>query len=72
MIRNHPLLAEFERRDTARRAGGHRAAFRLFDAMVREAVALGMLPLADPLEGIEVDIELSRKLKRVRGTPPAD
>jgi hypothetical protein len=35
---------------------------RLFEALFREARALGALPLKDPLEGIENDIRLARVL----------
>ena len=38
------------------------ARFRLFEAMVQEARAVGALPPADPLEGIEVDIRLAKAL----------
>jgi hypothetical protein len=63
MLRKHPLLAEFERWSIASRPTSHAEGLRIFDAMVREAIALGVLPLADPLEGIEADLELARKLK---------
>jgi hypothetical protein len=34
--------------------------YRILDALHAEAVALGALPLRDPLEGIEVDIRIAR------------
>jgi hypothetical protein len=40
---------------------------RLVEAMYREAAALGVFPLRDPLEGIEVDIRIARV---VNGVPP--
>jgi len=39
---------------------------RIFEAMWKEAMLLGVLPLKDPLEGIEVDIRIARILNDVR------
>lgn len=38
------------------------AARKIFEGMWREAVALGVLPAEDPLEGIETDIRIARTL----------
>jgi hypothetical protein len=35
---------------------------RIFEALYEEAKQLGVFPLKDPLEGIEVDIRLARAL----------
>jgi hypothetical protein len=43
--------------------------FRIVDALHAEAVALGALPLQDPLEGIAVDIRIARVVNHVSGTP---
>jgi hypothetical protein len=43
---------------------------RLFEMMYEEALALGILPGADPLDGIEDTIHLVRQL-HVSTTPPA-
>ncbi len=67
-MRRHRLLIEFEHREMAR-APDPADSFRVYEAMVREAVELGVFPLADPLEGIEDDIELARKLKGIRRRP---
>ncbi len=62
MLRNVPRLTEFE--DQMIRNGAIDVArnFRLFEAMVMEARAVAALPLADPLEGIEVDVRLAKAL----------
>jgi hypothetical protein len=39
--------------------------FRIVEALYREAVALGVFPPKDPLEGIEVDIRVARAVNRV-------
>ena len=63
MIRNSHILREFE--DSYSRREGpipQEKAFRIFSAMWDEAMRLGKIPFPDPLEGIEVDIEMARIL----------
>jgi len=43
--------------------------FRLVDAMYEEAVALGVFPLKDALEGIEVDLKIAKVVNSVSKTP---
>ncbi len=42
---------------------------KLFEGMWNEAVALGVLPLKDPLEGIEVDIGVAKILNSCSKKP---
>ncbi len=71
MVRDGETLRRFEedliRREPQR---SFRDALKLYEAMWKEAVALGVLPLADPLEGIEADIELARVLNCLKTAPP--
>ncbi len=62
MIKNPKLLDELERQETRSEHLSYQDALRLFEAMWQEAMALGALPLKDPLEDIEVDIRLARIL----------
>lgn len=39
--------------------------FRLVDAMYDEAVALGIIPMKDPLDGLEIDIKIARVVNHV-------
>ncbi len=39
--------------------------FRIMDALYREARALGVFPLKEPLEGIDVDIKIAKAINRV-------
>jgi len=39
--------------------------FKIIEALYDEAVALGALPLENPLEGIEVDIRIARVINSV-------
>jgi hypothetical protein len=45
---------------------------RIFEAMYEQARRLGIFPLHDPLEGIEVDIHLAWALNRGRGAASGD
>ncbi len=47
-LRDHPLDLD--------------ARFRLMEAMIEHARALGVFPPPDPLEGIDVDIRIARAL----------
>jgi len=39
--------------------------FKIVEALYNEAVALGALPLEDPLEGLEVDIRIAKVVNGV-------
>jgi transcriptional regulator with XRE-family HTH domain len=39
--------------------------FRIVEALYKEAVSLGIIPLKKPLEGIEVDLKIAKVLNRV-------
>jgi len=39
--------------------------FRIAEALYNEAVTLGIIPLKNPLEGIEVDLRIARAVNRV-------
>jgi hypothetical protein len=42
--------------------------FKIAEALYREAVALGILPFKNPLDGIEVDLRIARVINRVSKT----
>ena len=63
MVINSNLLRDFE--DSLARNEGpipREKAFKIFSALWEEATHLGIIPLADPLEGIETDIKMARIL----------
>jgi hypothetical protein len=68
MIKDTTLLAEFEDNELRKEPLDYGSALRLFEAMWKEAMLLGVLPPKDPLEGIEVDIKIARILNDVRST----
>jgi hypothetical protein len=39
--------------------------FKILEALYKEAVALGVFPLKDSLEGLEVDIRIARGINSV-------
>ena len=64
MVKDAKRLAQFERVDAAR-SGCERdyaQALRLFESLWSEARALGTVAAADPLAGLEADIEIARTL----------
>ncbi|UCG39273.1 MAG: hypothetical protein JSV00_03300 [bacterium] len=63
MIRDHDAVRRFE--DALAREEGrldHGQALELFTRLWEEGRALGVLPPADPLEGIETDLAMARIL----------
>ncbi|MBN2467361.1 MAG: hypothetical protein JXD19_04345 [Deltaproteobacteria bacterium] len=62
MIKNYRALEQFERDFVRNHTLSHTQAMKLVAGMWREGVTLGVLPPRDPLEGIEVDIRISKVL----------
>ncbi len=60
MIKNREKLEAFEKQFIAGESIDIRKNFRIYEAMYREALRLGIFPLKDPLEGIEIDIKVAR------------
>ena len=65
MVRDGDLLAEFERACAASEKPDYFEGLKVFEAMWRQGLLLGVLPLEDPLEGIDVDIRIARILNHV-------
>ncbi len=65
MIKNAKLLSEFNKGELKKEKLTYPESLRLFEEMWKEGVSLGVLPLKEPLEGIEVDIRIARILNRV-------
>jgi len=72
VIKDTKLLEEFEENELRKEKPDYASALCLFEAMWRECMLLGVLPLKDPLEGIEVDIKIARILNDVRATDSPD
>ena len=62
MIQRRALVDAFERELVRREAPNYFKNLKIVEALYNEARALGALPPADPLDGIEVDVHLARVL----------
>lgn len=73
MIRDPARIRCFED-DLARREGrpDHGKALDLFTALWEEGRSLGVLPPADPMEGIETDLRIARILNSCSGISSAE
>lgn len=71
MIRRPDLVEAFEQELPRRRPVDHQQNLRIAEALYEEARALGVLPLKDPLDGIEVKIRLAKALHSVKDVPAA-
>lgn len=71
MIKNPALFKQFE--DSLLKKGrvDYRQNLGIFEALFEEARTLGIFPLKDPLDGIEVDVHLA-KVINVRTAPRQD
>ena len=60
MIKNAALLDALEKSLAGQEIPDFNRNLRIFESLYREARSLGVFPLRDPLDGIEVDIHLAR------------
>jgi len=60
MVKNQKKLQKFENDLTRREKANVLKNFRLIDAMYKEAASLGIFPMKDALEGLEVDLKIAR------------
>ena len=63
------LVEDFEKAELQKQPLDYFHHLRIFEALYREALQLGALPLKDPLDGIEVDIHLATVLNVRRAAP---
>lgn len=71
MLKRNALLEAFERKQVQQSEPDFFKNLRIFEALYQEAKQLGVFPLKDPLEGIDVDIRLAQVLN-VRTTEVAE
>lgn len=71
MIKDAEYFAEFERKLAAEDRLTYDQAIAIVEGLREEAIALGVWPPADPMEGIEVDIRIARTLNAcTKSLPP--
>jgi len=68
MVRGQEF-AEFERDLIRREKPDLNRNLKIVEALFQEAVELGVFPLKDPLEGLEVDIRIAKVINSVQKTP---
>jgi hypothetical protein len=68
MISNIKIVNKFENRLIAREKVNIKRNCRILEALYKEAVALGVFPLKDPLDGLDAKAKFVRKLNRVSKT----
>jgi hypothetical protein len=69
MIKNCEQIREFERELIRKEKTDVTKNFQIVNAMYQEAVELGIIPMKDPLDGLEIDIRIAEVLNYV---PKAD
>ncbi len=62
MLKREPLLETFEKSQMQKSQPDYFKHLRVFEALYQEAKQLGVFPLKNPLEGIDVDIHLAMVL----------
>ncbi len=62
MVQNPQILDAFEKALARQETPEYARNLRLFEALYKEACTMGVFPLKEPLEGIEVDIRVARAL----------
>jgi hypothetical protein len=68
MIKDKKYLLEFEKEIIRSKKADIANNIRIVEALYKEAVSLGVFPLKNPLEGIEVDIKIAKVINSVSET----
>jgi len=72
MILNRAELEKFEKERIRTEKVDLHKNLAILDALYDEAVALGVFPLKDPLEGLDVVLKIARVVNHVPATPDKD
>ena len=64
-MRRHDGFQEFEIELLRNEKLDLKSKFKILEALYKEAVALGVFPLKDSLEGLEVDIRIAKVINSV-------
>lgn len=68
MIRNSKIVHEFEKELIIKEKPDVMKNFHMVDSMYEEAVALGVIPMKDPLDGLEIDLKIAKVVNHVSAT----
>lgn len=69
MIKNPDLLQNLEDERLQREKADFLKNMRLMEGMYWEAVSLGVFPLKDSLDGVEIDIRIAEVINSVSSSP---
>jgi hypothetical protein len=69
MITNRSEVEEFEKKLLRKEKVDFTKKLAIVNAMYNEAVALGVIPMKNPLDGLDVDIKIARVVNNVPETP---
>lgn len=69
MIENYKQLQKFEKELIRKEKVNIKKNYRIIEALYREAVELGVIPLKDPLDGLKTDIKIAKVVNSVSKTP---
>jgi hypothetical protein len=72
MIINRAELEKFEKERIRAEKVDLRKNIAILNALYDEAVALGVFPVKDPLEGLDVVLKIARVVNHVPATPHKD
>ena len=73
MLKSTPEWEAWQREQIRKSPKGYMRNIAIAEELLRHAEAMGALPPANPLEGIEDDIQLAKALNvRLKGSSPAD
>ncbi|MCX7919071.1 MAG: hypothetical protein N3A72_05575 [bacterium] len=68
MIKNTKMWEQFRRAEIRKEKVDIRRNFQIVNALYQEAKSLGILPVKDPLEGLEIKIKIAKVVNSVRQT----
>jgi hypothetical protein len=72
MIINRAEVAKFEKNLARAEKADLQKNIAIFNALYAEAVALGVFPIKDPLEGLDVVLKIARVVNHVPAAPHKD
>jgi len=69
MITNRSEVEEFEKELLRKEKVDFMKNIAIVNAMYNEAVALGVIPMKNPLDGLEIDVKIARVVNNVPEAP---
>jgi len=68
MIANYKEFHKFEKELISKEKVDIKRNFRIVDALYHEAVKLGIIPIRNPLDGLEIDLKIANVINSVPRT----